>query len=922
MEKCQDSPYAPIAEEDKPDIKNRLVPLMLEVPKYLFKSISGSLQIVSAHEFPHAWPELMPMLIERLTSEDPAVVIAILKTMSSVLKFYRNKPASDAYIEDILLIVKDFAVPLRELAGIYSTQFDSYLNDEATMGTFMHMQRLVFEIFLSLTSIDIPQQFADDLDFWMGLLHKFISFTTHFTSLMHGDDDMTSRPGELPKIQASAIRVLALFVRKHDEDLDPYIQKFLEEVWALLGRVSQFDPSVQLHFDTLVIEALSFLSAAITGSHHSVFGTEAMLTQLCTDIVIPNIYCTDATLDMFSYEPLDYIRLDLEGSDSHTRRRAAIELIKSMRRFYEGQVTGILTNLITDLLAEAGSSPDNWRQYDQAIYLVIALATTSQTRVKGVVAVNELVPLTGFFEETILPILEEATGGASNRGSSTVNADILNANPVVKADCLRFIISFRRQLTPQHVEIFMPLLVAYLGSNSAVVASYAAIALESYLTMKGEHRLAPGIVEPYASALFEALFARIMNPDASKFESENPYIGAAIARLIAFLPGEAIIPAAKSCLDSLTAKLAAIYQNPTNSSFVHCIFEGIAGIIGTLNKNNRPELCDESEESLLPAFKVIFEEDIMDLTPYVYQLMAQLIEARKNDAALLWQRYGSQFADLMVATHWERFANIPALTRLLSAYIRFAPTYVAESLPAILGIFQRVNDLKTLEKHAFKIILDIFASIDRSVWNSEAPVIVDRMCEKLREQRQGYQNQFIIFCSSVAFMPQLGPDFLVDVINSLQPGLFTILVRDIFIKHMGRTTDYRTVVAGVTCILSSPAIFTELTTAELWVPLLASVVNLATGNKDHNTEAASGHTTDSLAVEDKGGASDFAKLNFSGNADAPIVPSSLVPQQFLANRLGELSAATPISDLCGQLPSASAAALQDTLATFQVNLHA
>ena len=899
----QDSPYAQIAEEDKPVIKSRLVPLMLEVPRELFKSISGALQIVSAHEFPHSWPELMPVLIDRLQSEDPAVIIAILKTMNSVLKFYRGKPDTGAYVADVVAIVNDFAAPLRSLAESYSNQFDAFVGNEEVMATLLHMERLIFEIFLSLTSIDIPQQFADDLEFWMNLLRKYLLFTTDLPNLLHGDDEFTSTPGELTKIQASAIRILSLFVRKYDEDMNNYVQEFLENVWGLLGRIAAMDASVQLHFDTLVIESMAFLSSAITGSHYGAFQDPALLNQLCTEIVIPNISFTDGMLDTFQMEPLEYIRLDMEGSDSHTRRRSAIDLIKSMRRFYEAVVTEILTGLIGQLLTQGSESPDNWRSTDQAIYLVIALAATSQTRVKGVITVNELVPLIDFFQSTILPILEDPN---------------IDATPVVKADALRFVISFRRQLSAEHIARLFPTFANLLKAQSTVVASYAASAIDSYLAQRGEYRLPSALVEPHANTLFENLFARITAENASRFESENPYMGAAIARLIAFLPGQAIIPIAKTCLDSLTNKLAEIYRNPSSSIFVHCIFEGVAGVIAALNSNDRQELCDDAEQILLPAFNKIFEEDIADLIPYVYQLMAQLIEARKSNSAVLWERYGGQFPDLMTATHWERFANIPALTRLASAYIRYAPTYVAEYLPSILGIFKRVNDLKTLEKHAFKIILDIFTSVDRNVWQEQVPAIFDLMCAKLSEGRPGYQNQLIIFCANVAFA--LGPEFLMEAFNSLQADLFSIIVRDVLLKHMGRTADFRTVTAGFINILTNPTTFGVLCANEQWVPLLAGVVNLATGNKDSNAETFV--LSESLAVEDKGGASDFAKLNFSGQNDAPVVPTSLVPQQYIATKLAELSTATPIIELCGQLPQDASVGLQDILSSYGATLSA
>jgi exportin-2 (importin alpha re-exporter) len=904
----KDSPYPPIPDEDKSIVKSRLVALMLEAPSFLFKSISGSLQIVSAHEFPHNWPELMPMLVERLQSNDPNAVLGILKTMNSVLKFYRNKPDTTGYVADLLAILKDFADPLRSLAGSYSAQFDEYQGNVDVMVILLNMMRLIFEIFMSLTSIDLPQVFVDDIGFWMELLRKFLVFTTDDISLLQGDDEFVSQPGALTKIHSSVVRVLSLFVKKYDEDVEPFIQPLLEDVWNILQRVGALSTESQLHYDTLVIDALQFLSLAITGIHHKMFEDVTLLTQLGTLVVMPNIRFMPNAMEMFQYEPLEYIRSDLEGSDSHTRRRSAIDLVKGMRRYYEESVTKVFSEMISQLLGDYAQDPENnWHLKDQAIYLVIALAATSQTRVKGVIAVNELVPLAGFFEESILPELEDVAN--------------LNARPVVKADCLRFAISFRRQLSADHIARLLPLFSSYLTAEHTVVASYAAIAIDFFIAMKdqGVSRVPLALIEPYMQTLFENLFSRIMNPSASRFESENPYMGAAIARLISSV-GAAIVSVAKTCLESLTTKLAAIYKNPSSSIFVHCIFEGIAGIIGALVKSNRFELCEEAEKDLMPAFDVIFQEEILDLTPYVYQLMAQLIEARKNDAATLWERYGEQFSNVTTANHWERFANIPALTRLVTSYIRFAPTYVNDSLIQLLGVFKRVNELKTYEKYAFRLMLDIMMCVDRSAWQEHIPTIFDLMFTRLREGKSaGYQNQFILFVSNICYAPQLGPDFLVEAMNSVQANVFPMVANDVILRHVGRTPEWKTAVIGLTTLITSAVFFENYN--QLWVPMLGAIVDLAVGNKD-SLDSSNATPTDYMAREEQGGTADFAKLNFSGQADSVVIPQDIVPQQYIAGKLSELCSNVPgtIPGLCSQLPEQSANALTDILQTYQISL--
>ena len=65
-------------------------------------------------------------------------------------------------------------------------------------------------------------------------------------------------------------------------------------------------------------------------------------------------------------EPIEYLQRDIEGSDVGTRRRAATDLVTSLRKFYSEPITKILAGHITELLANYASNPQaNWRSKDQ-----------------------------------------------------------------------------------------------------------------------------------------------------------------------------------------------------------------------------------------------------------------------------------------------------------------------------------------------------------------------------------------------------------------------------------------------------------------------------------------------------------------------------------------------------------------------------
>lgn len=54
--------------------------------------------------------------------------------------------------------------------------------------------------------------------------------------------------------------------------------------------------------------------------------------------------------------PIEYIRRDIEGGDSDTRRRSAADLVKALTEQYEAQVTAMFTGYVAALLAVSQES--------------------------------------------------------------------------------------------------------------------------------------------------------------------------------------------------------------------------------------------------------------------------------------------------------------------------------------------------------------------------------------------------------------------------------------------------------------------------------------------------------------------------------------------------------------------------------------
>jgi exportin-2 (importin alpha re-exporter) len=95
--------------------------------------------------------------------------------------------------------------------------------------------------------------------------------------------------------------------------------------------------------------------------------------------------------------------------------------------------------------------------------------------------------------------------------------------------------------------------------------------------------------------------------------------------------------------------------------------------------------------------------DIAEFTPYVFQVLAQLLEYRPAGSGL-GEAYTQLFTPLLTPALWEKKGNIPALARLFQAYIVKAAPDLVGKLQPILGVFQKLLASKATETSAFEIL--------------------------------------------------------------------------------------------------------------------------------------------------------------------------------------------------------------------------
>lgn len=158
------------------------------------------------------------------------------------------------------------------------------------------------------------------------------------------------------------------------------------------------------------------------------------------------------------------------GSDVDTRRRSAADFVRGLCRFFESQVMEIFGSHIQQLLGEYAANPSTeWIKKDAVFCLVGALAKRGETAQFGATKTSELVDLGDFY--------------AKHVRSELVDPDV-NRAPVIKADALKYVVSFRGQLPPSSVVEAANASVLLLTADSVVVRNYAAHTIERLFMLK------------------------------------------------------------------------------------------------------------------------------------------------------------------------------------------------------------------------------------------------------------------------------------------------------------------------------------------------------------------------------------------------------------------------------------------------------
>ncbi|KAF7308719.1 Importin N-terminal domain-containing protein [Mycena chlorophos] len=872
-----------------------------------------SIALIAELDFPAKWPDLVDQLTGSLSPTSSSTNIAILQTSHSIFSQWRAHVRSDVLFTEINLVLSKFMDPFlalfRHTAGNLLSPPPGLDTSSATGEYAAQAQTmtLLLEIFYDFTCHDLPPALEDaHAEFFEapgGWFHKFLSWSPPGLAV-DADETTPSLPSQ---VKTGILQIAELYLQLYADKLHGTntIESFMQGVWTMIAE----NKMQSLADDGLVSQSLRFLSATIRSTQYAASFTGASLSAIIKSIVVPNVFFRESDEEMFSDDPLEFIRSSLTdattstaglaagGSDGRTRRQAAADVLKALvSSGIEQETTVEIQNWVQTGLAQyANASAEDrvqgqaWKAKDSAVFLMMAVATRGSTAQASVTSTNSLVDVVQFFSANVFADLEAQEG---------------SVHPILQVDAIRYLLNFRNQLTKEQLLSVLPLLARHLSSQNYVTYTFAAITIDRILSIRrGTGALfGPADVQDFSANLLIALLGKIQSAGTPEKVAENDHLMKCSMRVI-ITARQTLTPVHEDVLVRLVTILGTISKNPSNPLFDQYIFESISGLMRFVVEGT-PATLPTFENNLFGPFTFIIQQDIEQYVPYVFQMLAQMLALHST----VPDQYRSLLPLVFTPAPWQQKGSIPGLVRLLKVFLeRDSARMIAEGQIAnVLAIVQqRLIPSKLNDVWGFELVQGVVQNVPPQNLSQYFKAVITSLLNRLHSSKTDKFSylfaRLMLYCTAVN-IEGLGPDYLISTMEEIQAGLWGQILKNVVVPQLALMPqkDRKLTVVGLTRLLTRSAHMSQGSYVQLWPATYTSLAQLlksqylagATASNKGNVDAASvGMTEIDQEEQTAGYQAAYSRLAASEANEVDPVAYVQNPEEFFGNA----------ADQCGSL---------------------
>lgn len=443
----------------------------------------------------------MDQLLFKINSNDFSANLVLLKTCHKIFKRYCLEERSDDLYREINYVLDKFGPFLLKIFVGIENMLKSEINDKTLLRIILQNATYANKIFHSLSFQDIPAFIEDNLTTFMNILMFFFNFQSPL--LITEDED---KPGIPEKFTSSVAKIIILYSSKYEEDFT-MLGEFAQATWNILtGRVTLLPKD-----DKLTCTCIGFLTAVSRQERHkSIF--QSSLKVICDSIIIPNMKIRESDLEIFEEEPMEFIRKESEGGQELSNRHgSAVALVHGLMEFHGNEMTQILWETVTtSLTIYSTNSRNNWTSKLLATQVFSAIGARGYTESVGVTSVNPLLNIADFFNTHVLPDLKSSG----------------QTHPLLLLEAIKFVTNYRNQLSKNDLIQSIPLLLCHLESNSFIIHTFSAIAIEKVLSIKrnGQDLFSSADISAVIGKLSLNILALIFNQKTVERMCENHFL--------------------------------------------------------------------------------------------------------------------------------------------------------------------------------------------------------------------------------------------------------------------------------------------------------------------------------------------------------------------------------------------------------------
>ncbi|KRZ04997.1 Exportin-2, partial [Trichinella zimbabwensis] len=740
-----------VVEEDKAYIRDSIIEAMVNSSPLVKKQLTEAICFIGKYDFPSNWKSLLESLVKCIQSGDLSIVNSSLVTAEHLFRRYSSESKSEKLWREIKYVLDNFADPLTNLFTSLTSKMtgeeSKHFDDGCTMQIYESFVDIA-KIFYHLNFQDLPEYFEDHLDDWMSGFKVLLGLKNVYSCPEIGSLKMS--------FCAQICDNLAMFAEKYEEEFFNHVMIFVKIVSQQVLSVS-----TEEKYDEFVSKGIDFLAMVCGKAQYKLlFENGELLSQISECIILPSLELRACDVDNFENAPNDYVLFDLEGSVAESRRRSACNFISAVCKLFSDTVEPMFTLHLRNLLVQYSEDPaENWSRKSVAINLLLAICcrgTTQKATINPILNVNE------FFLTQLKLVLESALG-----------------NTLLKADILKFLILFRTEIPKETFVNVLPTVRSLLCHNCAVLRIYSAILLEKLLIGKRQFKTCGPVailelsdVTGSYRIIFENLLKALEMPDTTRCE----YMMRCFMRLMETvfnLGANAVRP----YFTAIAMQIYSLIATPGPPMFNHLLCESMCLLI---------RLCGPTdnfnpEDILFPIFQQILQSESSYLLPWIFQMLALLLNRRTQEAQIP-PVYMVLLPHLLNPEVWSNPVNLPSVIHLLTVYMRVNSGELSKEdyLIKILTIFQRLVFSKSFDENGMRLVN---AFIDYGQQEHVDMYLDDilRVVFKRQQENQTYKfsRMFVILiCHMVV---RFGAVAALARIENIQNGLFGNIVEKLFI---------------------------------------------------------------------------------------------------------------------------------------------